>query len=127
MTTATDGVRLTREQAASLQYTVHMHLLDATCLGDSVQLQRWLEEPDVGALARLGRRVTCCANVLRGIEHGELSIDDEVLALLSDCEREAQQSANEDEDGHPTDAWLSAGRQAMVRSVRERAREEATA
>jgi hypothetical protein len=74
-----------------------------------------LDTAHVENIARLGANLTRCARVLDSAGHGELPVDDGVLALLADCEREAQDIA--DDDPGSDDAAVSDERLATLRII----------
>jgi hypothetical protein len=123
-TTAHAPIRLTPELIGAAHYAIEGHLagrvqaeVDALNLG---------HKPDTSALFSVSRKLRLCAAALCDLEQDYLRPDgeseqQELLAVLADCEREATESIEyEAEQGlHADDLVLAQARGIMVRQVRE--------
>jgi hypothetical protein len=129
MTTATETptVVLTHEDAGAVLHGIERYLLGLGLEDSRVEDELGINsgQPNAFKIGQLGRKLTLCAEVIAGIEDMAVPLlepCDEVLTLLVECQREAEDSVErEGRDGiHEDDLTLARARLVLLRGAVER-------
>jgi len=101
---------------------IHSHLLGLQ-ISDPVEVERKMDHQlDVDWTRHQGAKLTLCARVLDSVGRGELPVDNDVVDLLVECEKVANDAVEADRRGHRCDFADSQERLAMVRVILDVAR-----